>query len=104
MSLFWGDGCSKIFLISLGHHAQTTSKIEAAAPLPRPENGRGSPPDNTMAIPKTNKKTAVKTVQGGRPPLSQSLRLAEPPEEGERGAGGSPATLKAKEGGESRKG
>jgi hypothetical protein len=40
------------------------------------------------------KKPKLPAVQGGRPPLSQSLRPARPPEEGERGAGGLPGTLK----------
>jgi hypothetical protein len=97
MSLFRGDGHSKIFPIGQGHHAQAASKIEAAAPLPMPENSRGSPPGDTAPKPKAHKKTAENTIQGGRPPLSQSLRPAEPPEEGERGAGRSPATLKANE-------
>jgi hypothetical protein len=93
MSLFKGDGHSKIFPIGQGHHAQAASKIKAAAPLPMPENSKGSPPGDTASKPKAHKKTAEKTIQGGRPPLSQWP--AEPPEEGERGAGRSPATLKA---------
>jgi hypothetical protein len=95
MSLFRGNGHSKIFPIGQGHHAQAAGKIEAAAPLPMPKNSRGSPPGDTAPKPKAHKKTAEKTIQGGRPPLSQSLRPAEPPEEGERGADRSLATLKA---------
>jgi hypothetical protein len=41
MNLFRGDGHSNIFPIGQGHHAQDASKIEAAAPLPMPENSRG---------------------------------------------------------------
>jgi hypothetical protein len=40
------------------------------------------------------KEPRLQTVQGGRPPLSQSLRPVRPPEEGERGAGGPTETLK----------
>jgi hypothetical protein len=52
--------------------------------------------------PNHEKKPRVPAVQGGRPPLSQSLRPARPPEEGERGAGELPETLKGKVGNESK--
>jgi hypothetical protein len=41
------------------------------------------------------KKPKLQTVQRGRTPLSPSLRPAKPPEEGERGVGRRPTTLKA---------
>jgi hypothetical protein len=44
--------------------------------------------------PKTLK---LQTVQGGQPPLPQSLQPARPPEERERGAGGRKVSLKARE-------
>jgi hypothetical protein len=44
--------------------------------------------------PNQEKKPKEPAVQGPRPPLSQSLRPARPPEEGERGAGKQPETLK----------
>jgi hypothetical protein len=50
------------------------------------------------------KAPTLPAIQGGRPPPSQSLRPARPPEEGERGAGELPATLKEKVGGERERG
>jgi hypothetical protein len=44
--------------------------------------------------PHHEKKPRLPVVEGGRPPLSQSLRPVRPLEEGERGAGGLPGTLK----------
>jgi hypothetical protein len=47
-------------------------------------------------------KPKLQAVHEVRLPLSQSLRPARPPEEGERGADGQTWTLKGREGGESK--
>jgi hypothetical protein len=50
-------------------------------------------------LPTAKRKTSLQTVQGGRSPLSPSLRPARPPEEEERSAGGTSGATASRVGG-----